>query len=308
MTHFDKMHRTLAHQAPQPLQMQEEEVDVFALFRIVRRRIGLILAVGALITAASMPLILSIERPYYAQTRILIEAPLSASLAQSNGAVEPATEVQRLLARDVAVKLIRDLDLQSRPEFNPALRTPSLIGGLIDRARLWLRGASPTQPGGNWAQSDPMDAVLASYYAALGIGQSAGSNVIDIGFRSLDPGLAAAVPNAIVRIYRAERAAQVAREVEVALEWIDQRIAAQRQRLSVAQAAVQAFRDTNAGEAGAEGRAELARGVADIGARLASNAAERAELNSTLAAIEQSRRDGTDLPPIELAGDGRPAP
>lgn len=300
MTHFDKMQRSLGQQAPPPMKLDDEELDFLAIFRIVRRRIGLIVTVGTLVVAFSLPPILSMERSYYGQTRLLMQKPLSRTLTPSAGGPEvldPETEIQRLLARNVVAGVVRDLGIADRPEFNPALREPSLTDRMIDRLRRLVRGTPASAP--SLGDEDPLDLVLPEFYGALGVGQSS-PLVIDIGFTSLDPELAGEVPNALVRVYREQREAQMRAEVSDALSWLDARVETERQRLSAALADVQAFRDAN-GLVSADQRGDLSRTISDLSARKAGLATERAGIETELAAIDRSRRDGTELPPIDTA-------
>ena len=95
------------------------------------------------------------------------------------------------MSRDTAIRVIETLDLAALPEFNPDLRTEfdalAAEGGVPSRAA----SAPPTLPP---APADSLEAVIPEFLAGLDVAREPSSDVVRIGFRSLDPDLAAAVP------------------------------------------------------------------------------------------------------------------
>ena len=76
--------------------------------------------------ALAIPLILGLKPTYYAESRLLIQDPLTTALASSAEdrlvRLNLTTEVERMLSRDVAAQVIQELGIDANPEFNPALR------------------------------------------------------------------------------------------------------------------------------------------------------------------------------------------
>ncbi len=286
MTHFDKISRSITRQAPPPAQLREEELDLLGIFRLIRRRIWLILAVSAVVVALALPSILSMQRPYYGQSRLLIQKPLTSSLVTEGNApptpLDPNTEVERLLARGIAVKVAQEFHLDRLEEFNPTLAPVPLLDSWVDGIRRWVRGEGPAEPP---TADDVMETVIANYYDALNVRRSGTTDVIEIGFSSLDPELAAAVPNALVQIYLEARESGAQGRVSEAEAWLAPRIEAQRARLNDALAAVKAFRE-NSGLVSDDARADAARSISTLTERRSTLVTERADLAATLTSLE----------------------
>ncbi|MFC5758648.1 O-antigen ligase family protein, partial [Rhizobium sp. GCM10022189] len=165
--------------------------------RLLRRRMGMIVAVMAVVMAASIVLISGLKPAYHAESRLMIHKPLATALstgdAGGDAPLNVTSETERLLSRNVAERVIRDLRLDERPEFNPALRQASVV----DRIRATLRGLvstdRPSQPAG-----DTIEPVVQAYYKALSVWRDGQSDVVEIGFTAGDPELAAAVPNRLI--------------------------------------------------------------------------------------------------------------
>lgn len=290
MTHFDKLSRTMIRPAPPPAQLREDELDLLSIFRLIRRRIWLILIVGAVLTALALPSILSMQRPYYGQSRLLIQQPLTSVLAVEQGAqatapLDPNTEIERLLARPIAVRVVQDFHLDRLEEFNPTLQPVPVLASWIAGAKRWVKGEAPPEPP---TQDDIMESVILNYYNALSVRRSGSTEVIEIGFSSLDPQLAADIPNALVRIYLEARETGVRGRVSEAEAWLKPQIDAQRARLDDANAAVKAFRETS-GLVSDDARADAARTISALSDREAQLATEAIDVRATLASLEAKR-------------------
>ena len=288
MTHLDKGPRPLASRpvlamAPEP---GGEEVDAMALVRLVRRRIGLIALLTLAAVLAATPLILSVDKIYYAQSRLLIQAPLTSGLADPEAPPPPelnlTTEVERLLARDIAAAVIRTLDLGEREEFNPALRETSILNRWREALRALVAGdegaAAEARP------RDPLDAVLPEFYGALSVWHNANSQVITIGFRSRDPALAAEVPNQLLRIYLAERLSRHRARLDDAEQWLSARLSEQLARLVAARRALQEGLEA-AAQAASEGQLAQGEAASALAERRAALVQERAGLEAKLSEL-----------------------
>lgn len=289
MTHLDKLSRTMIRPAPAPAQLREDELDLFGIFRLVRRRIWLIVAVGAVLTALALPSILTMQRTYYGQSRLLLQQPLTSTLGVEPGgrvaALDPNTEIERLLARPIAVRVVQDFHLDRLEEFNPTLKPVPVLDTWIDAARRWVKGEAEPEPP---TQQDIMEAVISNYYAALVVRRSGTSDVIEIGFSSLDPELSADIPNALVRIYLDARETGVRTRVSEAEAWLIPQIDAQRERLDHAVTAAKDFRETS-GLVSDDARADAAATISTLSARQAELATEKADAEASLASLKAKR-------------------
>ena len=276
--------RTLIdHEPPIPFEPRAEDFDLTAGLRLVRRRLVMIIAVSALLTLAAVPLIAQMKPVYHAASRLMIHGPQAPALDAADPGPEAlniVSETERLLSRPIAERVIEDMRLADRAEFNPALRPASLL----DEARAMLRGLiDGERPAA--AAAEGIERIIPEYYGALDVRREAGSNVIQIGFNSQDPELAAAVPNALLAVYLDERKAGAREQLDSTIAWVRRRIDAQRERVDAARDAADRYRET-AGDVSADARTEEARSMAELGARLDETARSRAETATAISALE----------------------
>ena len=285
MTRLDPTQRSIARPVLAVAPEQGgDEVDAMALVRLVRRRIWLIVLLTAGGILALAPLILGIEKVYYAQSRLLIQAPFTSSLTDPEAPERPelnlTTEVERLLARDIGIAVILMLNLDEREEFNPALRDETVLNRWRDALRALVAG----EEGADAAPRDPLDAVLPELYGALSVWHNANSQVITIGFRSRDPALAAEVPNELLRIYLAKRLSAHRARLDDAERWIAGRVTEQLGRLVAARGALQEGLEA-AAEAASEGQMAQGEAASALAERRAALVQERAGLEARLGAL-----------------------
>jgi uncharacterized protein involved in exopolysaccharide biosynthesis/Mrp family chromosome partitioning ATPase len=267
-----------AASAPPP----DDTADIAAVLRIVRRRMVLITGVTILIVALAFPLILRIEKHYYAESRLLIQSSLVAPEAGEQQQLDISTEVERLLSRTIAERVIRDLKLDRSEEFNPELRPEPLIDGM----RASVRGLFPTEPSLQ-VESDPMDRIVPEFQGALSVSRNGLSQVVQIGFSSEDPEIAAQVPNRLLSIYFEERDRKLRNRVKVAEEYLLGRIRDQRASVSAAREAVKSFRETS-GLISGEAQEDATQVISALSGRRAAIIRERAELTATIASAGSS--------------------
>lgn len=285
MTKPDDFSRALLYAAPQPVEAPADELDMLFIVRLLRRRIWLIGGIALGVTLLALPQILAMQPVFYSASRLLIQSPLASTLTSSDDnrlvKLNLTTEVERLMSRDTATRVIEQLDLTALPEFNPALREESTLSRLKGTIRHALFG-------GPEAPSEPVDtlaAVIPEFLASLDVAREPASDVVRIGFQSNDPTLAAEVPNALLDIYLDERRTHLADEVAQAHAWIDDRIAEQRERIASATAAVEDYTRI-AGLAGKDPSDGIAERLSTLATERAGIARTRASLSATAASIE----------------------
>lgn len=113
-----------------PFEPRAEDFDLTAGLRLVRRRLVMIIAVSALLTLAAVPLIAQMKPVYHAASRLMIHGPQAPALDAADPGPEAlniVSETERLLSRPIAERVIEDMRLADRAEFNPALRPASLL-------------------------------------------------------------------------------------------------------------------------------------------------------------------------------------
>lgn len=279
----------MRREPPNPFESGQDEFDLMACLRLVRRQLAMIVAVSALLTLAAFPVILGLKPVYHASSRLMVHAPLAAAMdtadTGSGRVLNIASEMERLSSRPIAEQVIGDLRLDQRAEFNPALRKVSLLS----MARTMLRGLIDSKTNGP-AAPEGIDRIIPEYYHALDVRRDAGSDVIQIGFASQDPELAAAVPNRLLDIYLDERRANARNDLDAAVGWVRQRIAGQQARVETARAAANRYREA-VGIVSNDAQAEELRSLADLNSRLADVARGKAEVSAKISALEAGDGD-----------------
>ena len=115
------------------------------------------------------------------------------------------TEVQALTSRALVAAVAAKLRLNADPEFNPALRPPSLMDQGKNAVSSFLARLLPHSPT-TAAPAGSDENVLGSVSKALSVFQDGRSLVISVAFTSRDPKLAANFINALIDEYVQSRA------------------------------------------------------------------------------------------------------
>ena len=124
------------------------EIDLSEIFRILRRRIRVLVGCVFLVTVAVVLVSYQLTPLYTATAQVLIdprernvtdlEAVVS-GLSADSSTVESQVEVFR--SRSLATPVIEAMRLNRDPEFNPALREPGVLASAVH----WIRSLAPGQ-------------------------------------------------------------------------------------------------------------------------------------------------------------------
>ncbi len=156
----------------------------------------------------------TLEKSYTANAQVAVEGdqmaiPELQGALRTDSAPDPMpmvhTEVQALSARQLVEQVTSQLHLDRDPEFNAALRPPTLFGSLRDRLKNLLPSGGTDAKAPNGAQA-AQDALIGAVQHNLVISQDNRSLVIGLGFSAHDPALAANFINTLVTDYIDNRA------------------------------------------------------------------------------------------------------
>jgi uncharacterized protein involved in exopolysaccharide biosynthesis len=244
----------LASTPPQP---ESDGISVWLLaLRMVRRRVWLMLGIVALISLAALPAIMSMEKRYFAETRILVTSSPALRLAveETQPGLAPVldTQVERLLSNQVIGQVIAELGIADLPEFNgkddaPGLseRLRNLLAPLIDLISrpdgALASEAGPTGAGAGKPVVPAGDEVMRKFRSALSFNRQGSASAMSIGFASRDPALAQAVPTAVVGAYLAQANARWQAEIANVSDWMAANIARDRAQVADSRAARDRF-------------------------------------------------------------------
>ncbi len=177
------------------------DIDLGGIFASIWRNKFKLLIASLLMTVLAFVVLQSISPRYRSQAHILIRAAepvLSTPRVTTNPNQSDlddqgiASKIQLIQSREIARKIIGDLNLKADPEFDGTLnRSP--IGHILSSLGL-------VENGGGLASDDR---VMESYYEKLKVFQAERSRVIVVQFSSTNPKLAAEIPNMIADEYMA---------------------------------------------------------------------------------------------------------
>ncbi|HWW25269.1 MAG TPA: Wzz/FepE/Etk N-terminal domain-containing protein [Caulobacter sp.] len=223
-----------------------ETIDVERLIAAFRRRLWLFLGVAAAVAAALLFVMLRQTPTYTATANVMIntrqekvvesQAVLS-GLTADTSVID--TEVEVLKSPQLAERVVDALKLDQDPEFNPALASPGLIGGLLggkDAAR--ARAA----PGAAEAEKQ---AVIAAVGKQLSIRRVGLTYSITISFKSTSAVKAAKIANAFADNYLRSQLTTKFDATRQANSFLNSRLDTLRTQVQEADAAVSNYRVAN---------------------------------------------------------------
>ena len=206
-----------------------EDIDIRALGRAVWRAKGWILglAVGA---GALTFIVLSMLRPLYtSEARILIQDDASTVTQRALDAQAVQSQVQAITSRDLAVEVIKALDLTNNPAFAEDAGA-SAVGRLLRSLGL-----------GRGAERSEEDKAVNTFAEHLSVFPLAKSSVVAIDYTSGDSGLAAQIANKLADVYIAWQRQAALEQTKDATAWLNAQIEVLRPKVAEAEAAVRAI-------------------------------------------------------------------
>lgn len=267
----------------------DADIDLAQLFRAIWQRKALVLGVTLLAGGAAFFGASAIAPSYKSDAKLLIEPrqPQFSASGAGSVATEPlpdeltiASQVQLLQSTDLMKQVVRDMKLFESSEFDPDSRPSALNDFLV---LFGLRG-SPLEMA-------PEERVLKTFRQNLAVYQLDKSRVIAVEFTSKDPKLAAAVPNAMIDVYRQLQSGAKLDSNSEAVRWLETEIANLREKVRAAEQNVAEYRSSAGLLPLGTDASFSSKQLADISTELArvrgerANAEARAEnLNATIKA------------------------
>ena len=288
-----------------PAETGEGALDLAALGRAIWRKRHWIVIPTLAAALVSFVAVNLVTPRYKSETRILIESRETAYNRPDGERIadrdrtpidEQAvqSQVQLVQSRDLARKVVRDLKLAERPEFEPA------VGWSLFYGPLSFVGLSR-----DLSRMSAEERVLERYYERLNIYPIDKSRVIVIEFQSQDPDLAAAVANKIADEYLALQQQAKREAMRQAGQWLASEIDRLRSKVAEAEARVEEFRARSNLYLGPNNNTLNAQGLGEFNSALVLARSQKADLESkarTIRELLHSGRvvDATDVTSSEL--------
>jgi len=153
-----------------------------------------------------------------------------------------ASQAEIVRGSQTAARLVDKLSLMDRAEFNPALRRPSRLDGLM----AWVRNRSgtpaPPETSPDVTAAAAREIMVQAAQNAIAVQTVRSSRVMAVSFTAEDPALAARAANMVMDLYLADQLEAKFAAVRRANAWLDERIGQLRQEVRGAEDRIAAYR------------------------------------------------------------------
>ena len=233
---------------------QDVDIDLGGLFRAIWQRRGRVLAATVVFAGLAFTGTSLMSPDYQSEARLLIESR-QPEFSGANNQGPPQTtdslfdesgissQVQVLRSIDLIKQVAREMKLYELPEFDPTAN-PSAVSDIL--VMLGIKKNPLDLP--------PEERVLKEFEEKLQVYQVEKSRVIAIQFTSKDPRLAAAIPNAMAKVFLSLQSGAKLDSNTEASRWLEPEIANLREKVRDAEARVADYRASSdlllTGEAG----------------------------------------------------------
>jgi succinoglycan biosynthesis transport protein ExoP len=291
------------------------QTDPLQLLSTFRRRLRVFAAVFAVVVAGVIVVTLEQTPRFTATSYVMIDTrkrdvskidAVLSGLPADSSAVD--TEVEILKSRSLAGRVVQDLHLDQDPEFNVALRKPSMLKSVLSAPAALFHSAAPQTSGQalvdqkTVAAKKEYDAVVDGVLKRLKVSRQGLTYVIAIDFTSTSPTKAADAANAFASDYLLEQLEAKFDATKQASQWLNDRLAQLRVQVETAENAVAAYR-TQTGLIGAVGSNLTEQEVSNLNQQLALAQASQAEQEAKVRTARQQLAGGSNGEDVGAALD-----
>jgi polysaccharide biosynthesis transport protein len=277
-----------------------DELDLSAVGRALWAK-KLWVIVPTLLVAALAFVAVNLATPRYkSEARILIEGrenvflrPEADKMDRERAVVDAeavASQVQLVLSRDLARKVISELKLTEIPEFDPALNGVSILRRILSVVGIAKDPLKMT----------PEERALEAYSERLTAFAVDKSRVIAIEFASADPDLAAKVANAIAEAYLSLQQSARQDQTRSASQWLGGEIETLRARVAEAEAKVEDFRSKSNLFVGTNNTTLSSQQLAEVNSQIAVARSQKAEAEVKAQLIRNMIKTGQPLESTDI--------
>jgi capsular exopolysaccharide synthesis family protein len=243
--------------APLPAALPQSS-DLLETLRKFWRNRGLIAASIAVFGGISLAVAVLLPTRYAAEARVQIGVPeakaldveaIMQTLGQDDERAQSETFVMQ--SRQLAEQVVDRLDLLHNPEFNAALRPPTLIGKLTKQIEAPFAYLTALLPGTDDAVESAKkgestkDKVIDVVLSRVDVSALGRSHVLSIVAQSESPDLAAALANGLAEAYLQEERDYKITLTDSAGKYLDRRIAELREQVDASERKVEDYRRRN---------------------------------------------------------------
>lgn len=272
----------------------QTDLDLPALGAALWRKRRFIILPTLLAALAAYAAVQFVTPRYSSQARIFIEGRGNVYLRPDADktindptvdAEAVTSQAQIILSRDLALEVIKKLNLGALPEFDPTLNGVSPLRSLLGLLGLAKDPLSMTHE----------ERVLNAYYDRLSVSPLEKSRIINIDFLSSDPVLAAKVANAIADAYLVRQREAQEEQARGASQWLAGQIEGLRQKVEEAEAKVEDFRAKSNLLPGINNMTLPQQQLGDLNAQLAAARALQADAEAKAKLIRDMLKSGRPI-------------
>ena len=282
---------------------EENQLRLAGVLAFLRRRKWQIIVPAFLCTVLTTVVVANLTKVYTASAWLLLDARqenvtnVAAVLVDALPDQETIdSEMQVLRSRDLAAKVIKNLNLNLLPEFNPQLRQPSVFEPVTEWIGLRLRHlfGSETLEAVSEDRKASLEraAVTKEFLDRLSVTQYPNSRVLIITFSSESPELAARVVDELTAAYTSSNLDAKFDATSRANAWLSTKLTELRQQAEVSDRAVEKFRNQAGLLQGAEGVPLVAKQLSDLNSELIAARAQRVSADTRLQQVRALIRSG----------------
>jgi capsular exopolysaccharide synthesis family protein len=322
--------RRLVRERPVFLPVQETAAArtdfVDTLRKLIRHRY-LIVACTVASAIIAIAFVLQLPPRYLAESRVLVGVPTPRVLNNVASIVSDMTpdaervqsEIYAVEARNVIAEVIERLHLESNPEFNPTLQTPSTWSRAVARLHAITTAVAPQSnaadapPETNAAATDatPTSGGVASVskddatrsplenrmidilLTKLTVSELGRSNVLSIQAEAQKPGEAAAIANTVAERYLAQQRSDKLATSHQVESFLTERITQLRQQVEKSEQAVEDYRRQNGLYKG-ESAGVTSQQMTELNTQMILAQTARAEADARLGEAQAMRKTGAE--------------
>jgi capsular exopolysaccharide synthesis family protein len=300
--------------------LTRDQFDLGEMFRMLRRRRGIIFGTIGVVTLATILLVLTLTPRYTAETAILLDTrktqviDLQAVMSSLNTeAAALRSEIDVLRSRELAGRVVDKLGLMGDPNFNDELKGRTGLAALIpdevrDTVAGWLSavgiGRDRTADMTEEQQRDFVRAKLIDKLLDnLVVANDNRSYTIKLVYTSVDPALSQRIVNTVADLYLVSQLEAKFEATRRANNWLSERVQDLKQQVVASEQAVQQWREANnLTAADAKGTTVSTQQLGELNTQLILASADRAQKESRLRQFQEQAKSGrVDVSAPEVA-------
>ena len=196
-------------------------------------------------------------------------------------------EIEVLKSRKLAVRVIKDLALDTEPEFNPKLREWAWFGWMRVWAESYLSGFYGLETAMSETERRELEEqqVVDEFLDHLKVGETGRSRVVEVSFTSESPGKASQVANTLAEKYLQMQFERTFEITQRASTWLTERIEEMRDKSEETEKAMASYRKAHGLLQGQQNEPLINEEISNLNARLTEASMDRIKAEATLAQV-----------------------